>query len=121
MASAAQRKSTKSEGQTGGARPKPGPAGFGPQSEHIARRRIELRWPTHAAISEQYAGYKDLVDRAIEVFGDDLTASRWLSTPSHDLEGKVPLQVAQSVDYDPERMTQLFEPIFIRIEHGIDR
>lgn len=68
---------------------------------------------------EKYSDYKRLVDRAVEVFGDDLIASRWLSMPSVDLEGKVPLQVAQAVEYEFGKMEEIFEPIFMRIEHGI--
>jgi uncharacterized protein (DUF2384 family) len=70
-------------------------------------------------VENEYRNYKRLVDRAIEVFGDDLTASRWLSMPSVDLGGKVPLQIAISVHYDYPQMEAIFEPIFIRIEHGI--
>lgn len=64
----------------------------------------------------EYRRYQVLVQRAVEVFGDAITASRWLSTPSADFRGRVPLQVAEEHDYslDP------FESMFIRIEHGID-
>jgi uncharacterized protein (DUF2384 family) len=72
-----------------------------------------------ATVKQQYESYKSLVDRACEVFGDDLTAARWLSMPSVDLANKVPVQIAQSVDYDTDEMNAIFEPIFIRIEHGI--
>ncbi len=70
-------------------------------------------------VEAQYKAYQSLVDRAVEVFLDQLTASRWLSMPSPDLQDKVPLQAAQAVGYDADRMTAIFEPAFIRIEHGI--
>ena len=76
--------------------------------------------PTSRSVGQQYRNYKALVDRAVEVFGDDLTASQWLRMPSADLAGKVPLQVAQGFNYDARQLETTFEPIFIRIEHGID-
>jgi len=63
-----------------------------------------------------YASYEDLVQRATEVFGDGITASRWLSSPSADLGGQVPLHVVREDGYSSD----LLEPIFARIEHGID-
>jgi uncharacterized protein (DUF2384 family) len=60
--------------------------------------------------------YRALIARAVDVFGDEIKASKWLSLPNRDLAGKTPLQVAQSNGYDPE----VLEPIFIRIEHGVD-
>jgi uncharacterized protein (DUF2384 family) len=83
-----------------------------------AEETLEATRPSRNAESE-YRNYKRLVDRAVEVFGDDLVASRWLSMPCVDLSGKVPLQVAQTVHYDATEMEAIFEPIFIRIEHGI--
>jgi uncharacterized protein (DUF2384 family) len=62
-----------------------------------------------------YTNYQGIVARATEVFGDEVKASRWLSLPCQDLNGRVPLEVASKNGYD----LQVFEPIFIRIEHGI--
>jgi uncharacterized protein (DUF2384 family) len=62
------------------------------------------------------ANYQKLIARAIDVFGDEIKASRWLSLPNADLGGKVPLQVAEISGYD----SAVLEPIFTRIEHGID-
>jgi uncharacterized protein (DUF2384 family) len=59
--------------------------------------------------------YKHVVDRAVEVFGDEIAASTWLSTPSPDFNNKPPLQVAQEHGYDPE----VLEPVLVRIEHGV--
>ncbi len=67
----------------------------------------------------EYSSYRQLVERTIDVFGDELKASLWLSKPSPDLEGKVPLQIAESVQYAADELDRIFEPIFTRIEHGI--
>ena len=67
----------------------------------------------------EYISYRNLVERTIDVFGDAVKASLWLSTPSPDLQGKVPMQVAQSVKYSQAELEKIFEPIFLRIEHGI--
>ena len=67
----------------------------------------------------QYLAYRSLVERAVDVFGDDIKASLWLSRPSADLDGKSPLQEAQRLNYSPAEMNRLFEPIFVRIEEGI--
>ena len=63
----------------------------------------------------EYERYQSVVRRAISVFGDEVTASRWLSTPSPDFNGEVPLKVAQASGYSLKQ----FEPVFVRIEHGI--
>ena len=65
--------------------------------------------------SAEYANYKRLVDRTVDVFGDEIIASVWLSIPNSDLDGQSPLQAAQKSGY----RTDLIEPILIRIEHGI--
>ena len=66
--------------------------------------------------AQQLANYQRLVARAVDVFGDELKASRWLSLPSPDFDGVAPLQFAQKHAYDPLAL----EPVFTRIEHGID-
>lgn len=65
---------------------------------------------------DRLANYEQLVARTVEVFGDEVKASRWLSLPSPDLNGETPLQVAQRDNYS----LLLLEPILVRIEHGID-
>jgi uncharacterized protein (DUF2384 family) len=62
------------------------------------------------------AHYQTLVARTVDVFGDEIKASRWLSLPNPDFGGQTPLQVAQKKGYD----LQTIEPILIRIEHGVD-
>lgn len=61
------------------------------------------------------ARYKVLTARAVEVFGDEIKAAQWLSTPSVDFGGKAPIQVASQSGYEAE----VLEPVFTRIEHGI--
>lgn len=65
---------------------------------------------------EQLANYEKLVARTVDVFGDEVKASRWLSLPNPDLNGETPLQAAQQQGYSGS----VLEPILIRIEHGID-
>jgi uncharacterized protein (DUF2384 family) len=60
--------------------------------------------------------YRGLVSRAVEAFGDEVKASRWLSLPNRDLNGQTPIQAVQANGYD----MQVLEPIFTRIEHGVD-
>ena len=85
--------------------------------EHEGEHRMGVDHET--GVTSEYKGYQALVERAVDVFGDELIASRWLSMPSADLKGAVPLQVAQGLEYDPARVQAVFEPIFVRIEHGI--
>jgi uncharacterized protein (DUF2384 family) len=66
--------------------------------------------------SAMMAQYRTLIARTVDVFGDEIKASRWLSLPNRDFDGQTPLQVAQKTGYD----LQAIEPILIRIEHGID-
>ena len=60
--------------------------------------------------------YRALVSRVVDAFGDEIKASRWLSTPNRVLDGQTPLQAVQSSGYD----MQVLEPILTRIEHGVD-
>jgi uncharacterized protein (DUF2384 family) len=60
--------------------------------------------------------YRGLVSRAVEAFGDEIKASRWLSLPNRDLNGQTPIQAVQASGYD----MQVLEPILTRIEHGVD-
>ncbi len=62
------------------------------------------------------ANYRSLVARTVEVFGDEIKASEWLSRPDVDLKGEVPIPVAQKDSYK----FALLEPIFLRIERGVD-
>jgi uncharacterized protein (DUF2384 family) len=60
--------------------------------------------------------YRGLVSRAVEAFGDEIKASKWLSLPNRDLHGQTPIQAVQASGYD----LRVLEPILTRIEHGID-
>ena len=71
------------------------------------------------AASDRYAGYKQLVNRAEEVFGDAVRSSLWLSTPSADFDGDIPLRIAEGHSFDEGFLSDVFEPVFLRIEHGI--
>jgi uncharacterized protein (DUF2384 family) len=64
---------------------------------------------------QELTNYEQLVARAVDVFGDEIKASKWLSLPNSELSGETPLQVAKRDGYD----RQVLEPIFTRIEHGI--
>jgi uncharacterized protein (DUF2384 family) len=65
--------------------------------------------------TRELTNYRELVDRVVEAFGDEIKASRWLSLPNSELNGETPLQAVQRSDYDAE----VLEPILTRIEHGI--
>ncbi|MGO9318907.1 MAG: antitoxin Xre/MbcA/ParS toxin-binding domain-containing protein [Terracidiphilus sp.] len=59
--------------------------------------------------------YRILVARVVDVFGDELKASRWLSLPNRELDGQIPIQVAEKDGYSLKSI----EPLLIRIEHGV--
>lgn len=59
--------------------------------------------------------YRILVARVVDVFGDELKASRWLSLPNRELDGQIPIQVAEKDGYS----LRSIEPLLIRIEHGV--
>jgi uncharacterized protein (DUF2384 family) len=59
--------------------------------------------------------YRTLIARVVDVFGDELKASRWLSLPNRELDGQVPIQVAEKDGYS----LRSIEPLLIRIEHGV--
>jgi len=65
--------------------------------------------------AQEFANYKRLVERAGDVFGDEIKASLWLSMPNEDLGGETPLQEAEKDGYAGKSI----EPILARIEHGI--
>lgn len=72
--------------------------------------------PDEVGDGERLANYERLMARTVEVFGDEVKASRWLSLPNADLNGETPLRVAQQHGYNALTL----EPILVRIEHGID-
>jgi len=84
---------------------------FGPKSTFSGASQAVAAGPAHEMIR-----YRALVSRAVEAFGDEIKASRWLSIPNRDLDGQTPLQAVQKSGYD----IQVLEPLLTRIEHGID-
>lgn len=64
---------------------------------------------------QRFVNYNELVDRVVDVFGDEIAASRWLSSPNADFEQKTPIDVAREHEYD----RTVLEPVLIRIEHGV--
>jgi uncharacterized protein (DUF2384 family) len=75
----------------------------GPDVVHSDERAIEAR----------YDEYKHLVARAVEVFGDELDATRWLSAGNSDFAGRTPLQAL--VEEGPDHVLSVLG----KIEHGV--
>jgi hypothetical protein len=71
--------------------------------------------PVHDSPSHEMKRYQTLVARAVDVFGDEIKASRWLSLPNRDLDGQTPLQAAEKEAYS----LRSIEPLLTRIEHGV--
>jgi uncharacterized protein (DUF2384 family) len=67
------------------------------------------------AAQRDLASYRALVARAVETFGDEIKASKWLSLPNKDLKGLTPLELAQASGYSIDSI----EPMLTRIEHGV--
>ena len=59
--------------------------------------------------------YRALIARTVDAFGDEIKASRWLSLPNRELDGQIPIQVAEKDGYS----LRSIEPLLIRIEHGV--
>jgi uncharacterized protein (DUF2384 family) len=64
---------------------------------------------------EIYERYRHFVARAVDVFGDDLVANRWLTTRQPELGDRSPLEVAQSEDFCTGNLDQILG----RLEHGV--
>lgn len=78
---------------------------------------IEAGWDQYSSgPTQKMMGDRALVVRVVDAFGDEVKASRWLSLPNRDLNGRTPLQVAQESGYN----LQAIEPILTRIEHGVE-
>lgn len=65
------------------------------------------------SIEVRYTEYQQLVVRAVEVFGSEIEANRWLSSSSADFGNRTPLQTLV------ERGPDLPMSILGRIEHGV--
>jgi uncharacterized protein (DUF2384 family) len=81
----------------------------------FASGSVEAVSNTEKRTAHEMTCYRMLIERAVDAFGDEIRASRWLSLPNKDFNGQTPLQAAQKKGYDP----QVIEPILSRIEHGV--
>lgn len=64
-------------------------------------------------IKARYSEYEQIAARAVEVFGNEREAVRWLSSASRDFEGRTPLH--DFIDQGPDRVLGVLG----RIEHGV--
>jgi uncharacterized protein (DUF2384 family) len=65
------------------------------------------------SIVSRYSEYEHLTARAVEVFGNEIEAARWLSTQSPDFAGRTPLQ--DLIKQGPNHALSVLG----RIEHGV--
>lgn len=65
------------------------------------------------AIEQRYSEYQKIVSRALEVFGSEAEATRWLSNPSQDFASRTPLQAF--TDDGSQRVLEVLG----KIEHGV--
>jgi uncharacterized protein (DUF2384 family) len=65
------------------------------------------------SIASRYLEYEQLTARALEVFGSEIEAARWLSTQSQDFGGRTPLQ-----DFIKDGPDQALG-VLGRLEHGV--
>jgi uncharacterized protein (DUF2384 family) len=72
-----------------------------------------LTFEEQQSIASRYSEYKQLAARAVEVFGSELEAARWLSAPSPDFSGLNPLQ--DLVKRGPDHALAVLG----KIEHGV--
>lgn len=65
------------------------------------------------SIAERYSEYEELVARAVEVFGSEPEAVRWLSSASRDFHDRTPLR--DFIDRGPDGVLGALG----RTEHGV--
>jgi uncharacterized protein (DUF2384 family) len=65
------------------------------------------------SIEARYSEYRQLTARAVEVFGNEREAARWLSTQNSDFEGRTPIQ-----DFIEHGLAPALQ-VLGRIEHGV--
>ena len=63
-----------------------------------------------------FHGYQQLVNRAVDVFGDEFKATRWLSTRLKQLDGLSPLEWAQRSGFADLSQIEL---VLSQLEHGV--
>jgi putative toxin-antitoxin system antitoxin component (TIGR02293 family) len=78
----------------------------------LIRRKKEGRLDTDE--SERIWRIGNLFDRGIRVFGTQESARRWFKTPNRALEGKAPLEYAET-----EPGAREVEDLLGRLEHGV--
>ncbi len=78
----------------------------------LARRKNEKRLTPEE--SDLVARLARIYDYTVEVFGDNVKASRWLRTTNRAIDGELPLTLLKS-----EYGARIVESILGRIEHGI--
>jgi uncharacterized protein (DUF2384 family) len=65
------------------------------------------------SIASRYSEYEQLAARAVEVFGSEVEAARWLSAQSQDFAGHTPLQ--DLIKQGPDHALSVLG----KIEHGV--
>jgi uncharacterized protein (DUF2384 family) len=65
------------------------------------------------SIQSRYSEYEHLTVRAVEVFGSEIEAARWLSTQSPDFANRTPLQ--DLIQRGPDHALEVLG----KIEHGV--
>ena len=64
---------------------------------------------------QQYLAYKTVVERAVDVFGNELKATHWLSRSSLDFGERSPLEALVDSGFDPTPILDVLG----KIEHGV--
>ena len=65
-------------------------------------------------VDQKYSVYREVVARTVDVFGDKLKATQWLSRRSTDFKGKSPLDDLTDSDFNPAHVLHV-----LGIEHGV--
>ena len=70
---------------------------------------------TESEAEQRYLAYKTVVERAVDVFGNELKATPWLSRQSPDFDGRSPVEALVDSDFNPTAILYTLG----RIEHGV--
>ncbi len=76
---------------------------------------IFLNANTEREAEQRYLAYKTVVERAVDVFGNELKATRWLSRSSSDFDEKSPLEALADSSFDSTPILNVLG----KIEHGV--
>ena len=82
-------------------------------SRHVNRRIHPVTTPSNRSIAQRHE-LKQILARAVEVFGDESEARLWLKEPKSALQGMTPIQAIKTASG-----VQQVELMLGRIEHGI--